>query len=35
LVQRIIEAGGILRVLKTRVEADPRFQGKLRGAQSA
>lgn len=35
LVQRIIEAGGILRVLKTRVEADPRFRGKLQGAPSA
>ena len=35
LVQRIIEAGGILRVLKARVEADPRLQGNLRDAPSA
>jgi 3-isopropylmalate/(R)-2-methylmalate dehydratase small subunit len=35
LVQRIIEAGGILRVLKSRVESDARFANKLRGAPSA
>jgi 3-isopropylmalate/(R)-2-methylmalate dehydratase small subunit len=35
LVQRIIEAGGILRVLKARVEADPRFRNTRRSAPSA
>jgi len=35
LVQRIIGAGGILRVLKARVEADPRFREKLRAAPPA
>jgi 3-isopropylmalate/(R)-2-methylmalate dehydratase small subunit len=35
LVQRIIEAGGILRVLKSRVEADARFQNKLRSVPTA
>ena len=35
LVQRIIEAGGILRVLRARVEADARFQSTLRSVPSA
>lgn len=35
LVQRIIEAGGILRVLKSRVEADARFANKFRGVPAA
>ncbi len=35
LVQRIIEAGGILQMLKARVEADSRFQNRLRAAPSA
>jgi len=35
LVQRIIEAGGILRVLRARVEADARFQSTRRSVPSA
>lgn len=35
LIQRIIEAGGILRVLRARVEADARFQSTRRSVPSA
>ncbi|MFA5027527.1 MAG: 3-isopropylmalate dehydratase small subunit [Candidatus Methylomirabilota bacterium] len=35
LVRRIVESGGILRMLKARVEADPRLRDRVRGAPSA
>lgn len=35
LVQRIIRSGGILEVLKARVQADPRFQDRFRSASAS